>query len=239
MQAASPGDTTTPGVATGSLSGLPPAAPGQGAPYSTAKDQRQPSTSTCINHRQEKLLCGRRRDLQRATALLHINRLQPSLPSRWSSVLEHPLLRALQATDPRVSVGSTEAQGAHSEQQCFCFTPSQVSQLLLLVQPGRSIVPHSAIITASPPCCSAMKPSPQLLPGDRASLMSQKQVNTTLQPGNRAGGAGPTTETEPGTALLFLPCPHLGTTTQMPKPAQHCSPGLFWSEVCSPLCSQN
>lgn len=54
-------------------------------------------------------MCGRRRDLQRATALLYINWLQPSLPSRCTSVLEHPLLRALQATDPRLSVTGTEA----------------------------------------------------------------------------------------------------------------------------------
>lgn len=87
-------------------------------------------------------MCGRRRDLQRATALLYINRLQPSLPSRCTSVLEHPLLRALQATDPRLSVTGTEAhihsrltctEEAHSEQQCFYSTPSQVSQFLLLV----------------------------------------------------------------------------------------------------------
>lgn len=76
-------------------------------------------------------MCGRRRDLQRATALLHINRLQPSLPSRCASVWNIPCSEPRKQQIPDCVHGH-RAQEARSEQQCFHSTPSQVSQLLLL-----------------------------------------------------------------------------------------------------------
>lgn len=161
-------------------------------------------------------MCGRRRDLQRATALLYINRLQPSLPSRCSSVLEHPLQRALRATDPRLSVRSTFRAAV------LLFSPIPgvtVAAAGLAWKEHCSTFSHHHTLT---PLLLCHERQPSAAPTGQ----SQKQVNTTLQPGNRAGEAGPTTETEPGKALLFLLPPHLGTTTQMPKPACHCRPGL-------------
>lgn len=106
-------------------------------------DQRKSSISSCIKHA-ESLLCGRRWELRRGTALLNINTLQPSLPSGaavvWSILCSEPG----KGTDLTIPVSSKEAQEAHQQQQCCCATPCQEFQFLLLVQPRSRAVPHPA-----------------------------------------------------------------------------------------------
>lgn len=218
----------SPAMATVSFLGLPTAAPGQGAPHSQSSStgwRLDPASPPALLTTGRKSCCvggdGICREPQPScTSIGYSQVCLPGVPVFWNILCSEPCKQ--QIPDCHGHRGS----GRTFRAALLLFHPIPGAT----VQRGRSIVPHSAIITPSAPCCSAMKPSLELFPRDTASLMRQKQVNCSLETGKEKQ----VPPQRQSLAKLSFSCPLLTWEPQHRCQNQHATAGFVLERGVQP-----